>query len=287
MSFVVAGVSGNTGKVVAESLIARKKGVKVVVRDEAKGKEWKAKGVDVAVADLADASALAEALKGAEGAYVLIPPTFTAPSFRAYQDRLSTSIAEAARASRVPHVVFLSSIGAHQPSGSGPIVGLHVAEEKFRSVEATAWTFIRAGYFMENLGMSLATLPQGFIPSFLPASLGIDMVATADIGRHAASLLVEGGNGTHVVELGGPPVSMNEVAATIGRITGRPVRVQEAPLDAVVPTFTGHGMPKDLAELYREMLEGFTTGRVGAETGQRRVAGTTSIETFLRGLLSK
>ena len=38
---------------------------------------------------------------------------------------------------------------------------------------------------------------------------------------------------------------------------------------------------------YREMLEGFTTGRVGAETGQRRVAGTTSIETFLRGLLSK
>jgi uncharacterized protein YbjT (DUF2867 family) len=287
MSFVVAGVSGNTGKVVAETLLAQKKGVKVVVRDAAKGAPWQAKGAEVAVADLGDANALAQAMKGAEGAYVLIPPTFTAPSFRAYQDKLSTAIAEAARASRVPHVVFLSSIGADVPAGTGPIAGLYVAEQKFRREEATAWTFLRAGYFMENLGTSLATLAQGFIPSFLPASLGIDMIATVDIGRQAASLLVEGGKGARVVQLGGPAVTMSDVAATLGRITGQAVRVQEAPLDAVVPTFTGFGMPKDLAELYREMLEGFVAGRVVAEAGQKHVPGTTSIETFLRGVLAK
>lgn len=287
MSFVVAGVSGHTGKVVAESLIAQKRAVKVVVRDAAKGAPWKAQGAEVAVADLGDAGAWARALSGAEGAYVLVPPTFAEPNFRAYQDRLSTTIAEAARTSRVPHVVFLSSIGAHLASGNGPIAGLHVAEEKFRRVENTSWTFLRAAYFMENLAGMFATLPQGFLPSFLPPSLGIDMIATADIGRFAATLLVEGGNGTQVVQFGGPPVSMNDVAAAIGRITGNPVRVQEAPLDAVVPTFTGFGMPQDLAELYREMLEGFTTGRIGAEPGQRRVTGTTSIETFLRGVLAK
>ena len=287
MAFVVAGVSGHTGQVVAETLLAQKRAVKVVVRDAAKGSPWKAKGADVAVADLGDAGALTQALKGAEGAYVLVPPTFTAPNFRAYQDRLSTAIADAARASRVPHVVFLSSIGAQLASDSGPIVGLHMAEETFRREKATAWTFLRAGYFMENLGALFATLPQGFIPSFLPASLGIDMIATVDIGKQAAALLVEGGKGTEVVQLGGPPISMNDVAAAIGRITGKPVRVQEAPLDAVVPTFTGLGMPKDLAELYREMLEGFTVGRIGAEPGMRRIAGTTSIETFLRGALPK
>jgi len=287
MAFVVAGVSGHTGQVVAETLLAQKRAVKVVVRDAAKGSPWKAKGADVAVADLGDAGALTQALKGAEGAYVLVPPTFTAPNFRAYQDRLSTAIADAARASRVPHVVFLSSIGAQLASDSGPVVGLHVAEETFRREKATAWTFLRAGYFMENLGALFATLPQGFIPSFLPASLGIDMIATVDIGKQAAALLVEGGKGTEVVQLGGPPISMNDVAAAIGRITGKPVRVQEAPLDAVVPTFTGLGMPKDLAELYREMLEGFTVGRIGAEPGMRRIAGTTSIETFLRGALPK
>jgi uncharacterized protein YbjT (DUF2867 family) len=287
MSFVVAGVSGNTGKVVAESLLAEKKSVKVIVRDAAKAQRWKVKGAEVAVADLGDAEALGRALEGAEGAYLLVPPNLGASDFRAYQDRLSASIASAAHASRVRHVVFLSSIGAQLDRGNGPIAGLHVAEERFRRETGTAWTFLRAGYFMENLAASLGTLPQGYIPSFMPATLGIDMIATADIGRLATSLLLERADGAHVVQLGGPPVSMNEVAATIGRITNRTVRVQEAPLDAVVPTFTGFGMSKDLAELYREMLEGFTNGRIKAEAGQRLIAGTTSIETFLRGLLAK
>jgi uncharacterized protein YbjT (DUF2867 family) len=287
MSFVIAGVSGNTGKIVAESLLAQKRPVKVVVRDAAKGEPWKAKGAEVAVADLSDADALGRAFQGAEAAYVLIPPSMTAPDFRAYQDRLSAAITTAARTSRLPHAVFLSSMGAQLASGNGPIAGLHVAEQKFRKETPTTWTFLRAGYFMENLAASFGTLPQGFIPSFMPASLAIDMIATADIGRLAASLLVEKGKGTEVVQLGGPPVSMNDVAAAITKISGKPVRVQEAPLDAVVPTFTGFGMPKDLAELYREMIEGFTTGRVTAEAGQRRVSGTTSIETFLRGVLPK
>jgi len=80
---------------------------------------------------------------------------------------------------------------------------------------------------------------------------------------------------------------MNDVASALARITGKPVRVQEAPLDAVVPTFTGFGMPKDLAELYREMLGGLADGRVKFEGTHRRVAASTSIETFLRGALAK
>src|SRR5260221_13461433 len=101
MSFVVAGVSGNTGKIVAESLLAQKRAVKVVVRDAAKGEPWKAKGAEVAVADLADAAALGRALEGAEGAYLLIPPSFVEPNFRAYQDRIAAAIAQAVRTSKV------------------------------------------------------------------------------------------------------------------------------------------------------------------------------------------
>src|SRR6185295_13372246 len=100
-------------------------------------------------------------------------------------------------------------IGAQFSPGNGPIAGLHVAEQKFRKETPTTWTFLRAGYFMENLLGSLGTLPQGFIPSFMPASLGIDMIATADIGRFATSLLVEKAKATEVVQLGGPAVNMN------------------------------------------------------------------------------
>jgi uncharacterized protein YbjT (DUF2867 family) len=284
--YVVAGVSGHTGKVAAESLLAQNRAVRVVVRDAKKGDAWKAKGADVAVADLGDPKALGRALQGTEGAYVLVPPSMTEPDFGAYQDRISDSIARATEESRVPHLVLLSSIGADQPSGTGPIAGLYRAEKKLSRLPATKSTFLRAGYFMENLAASLGTLGQGFIPSFIPATLPIDMIATVDIGHLVAKLLVEGSPAaTQVVQLGGPPVTMNDVASALGRLTKKAVRVEEAPLDAVVPTFTSFGMTEDLAKRYREMLEGLRSGLVAAEAGQRKVAGTTPVEVVLRGLL--
>ena len=41
--YVVAGVSGHTGKVAAETLLAQGKSVRVLVRDPAKGEPWRAR----------------------------------------------------------------------------------------------------------------------------------------------------------------------------------------------------------------------------------------------------
>ena len=51
---LVAGVTGNTGSKVADLLLAKGEQIRVVVRDEAKGAAWKAKGAEVAVGSLAD-----------------------------------------------------------------------------------------------------------------------------------------------------------------------------------------------------------------------------------------
>ena len=52
MDYVIAGVSGNTGSVAAAALLDAGAKVRVVVRDAAKGAPWKARGAEVAVADL-------------------------------------------------------------------------------------------------------------------------------------------------------------------------------------------------------------------------------------------
>src|SRR5579872_3482166 len=73
--YVIAGVSGNTGSVAANTLLSEGYAVRVLVRDPAKGDPWKAKGAEVAVADLyGDEGALARAFSGAKGVYVLLPP---------------------------------------------------------------------------------------------------------------------------------------------------------------------------------------------------------------------
>ncbi len=286
MTYAIAGVTGNTGKAAAEALLTQGKSIRVIVRDAAKASAWKARGAEVAVADLGNADALARALAGTQGAYLLIPPNMGAPRFRLYQDNTAAALAAAVDRSGVPHVVFLSSVGAQQPAGTGPIAALYGAEKKFAALAKTRFSFLRAAYFMENLGGSLGMIEHGIVPSFTPAAFAFDMIATADIGRLAAQLLVEGTDKNQVVELGGPARSMNDVAAALSAIVGKPIKVQEAPLDAMVPTLTGLGLPQEIAGMYREMTEGLLRGQVAFEGGHRRVLGTTPLETVLRALLA-
>src|SRR5262245_12986373 len=110
--FVIAGVSGHTGSVVASTLLDAGKKVRVIVRDAAKGKPWQARGAEVAVASLEDPAALGQALRGADGVYALIPPDYVADDPRAAQDRVSDAWAQAIAGARPKHVVLLSSIGA-------------------------------------------------------------------------------------------------------------------------------------------------------------------------------
>lgn len=287
MTFVVAGVSGNTGSVVADALLTAGEKVRVVVRDEAKGAPWRARGAEVAVADLGDANALGRALAGASGAYLLIPPNVTAPDYAAHQDGVTASIVDAVGRSKVPHVVFLSSVNAHVLRGNGPIGGVARAERAFADVASTRVSFVRAGYFIENFAGSLGSLADGVITSFLPADLRFDMVATRDIGFVAASLLLEGPKSAGVVELGGPARSTREVAAAVGRIVGREIGVAEAPIEAVVPVFTGLGMSATMAAAYEEMIRALAAGKLGFEGGHRRLLGATPVEAVLQPLLSR
>src|SRR3954469_8379541 len=118
--FAIAGVSGHTGSVVADTLLAQGHPVRVIVRDAAKGAASRTKGAEVAVADLQDTAALARALTGVAGAYLLLPPNMASQTPLEDHARLSAGFATAIEAAKVPHVVFLSSIGAQHATGTGP-----------------------------------------------------------------------------------------------------------------------------------------------------------------------
>jgi uncharacterized protein YbjT (DUF2867 family) len=284
--FAITGVTGNTGAVVAETLLAAGKPVRVIVRDAAKGAPWRARGAEVAVAALEDTAALTAALRGVEGAYVLLPPRLGSADPIGENRAVADSIAAAAAAAKLPHAVLLSSIGAQHADGTGPIKTLHHAERVIGAV--TALTAVRAAYFVENWAASLGALPQGILPTFTPTSLAFPMVATRDIGRVAAAALVEGGRGRRVIELAGPrDASPAEVAAVLAQLTSKRVTATDAPLEAVVPTFTSFGISAPVAELYREMYAGIIAGKVAWEGKEPTVRGTVSLDETLGGLLAR
>src|ERR687892_667445 len=74
---------------------------------------------------------------------------------------LAADILGAVADARPGHVVLLSSIGANQPSGTGPIQYIYPIEQGLRETGVPS-TFLRAGFFMENwAGMAQGAIDSG------------------------------------------------------------------------------------------------------------------------------
>lgn len=257
--------------------------MRAVVRNEAKAAELKALGAELFVADFTDPAALERAVTGAEGVYFLSAPDMAATDFVTERKALTEAQIAALARAKVPHVVLLSSIAAQHPDGTGPIRTLHNAEQQLRRAGIPS-TFVRPAYFVENWGAVASPVKQdGVLPSFLALNVPVPMVSTPDIGKTAARALLEGPRGVRIIELSGPTdPSPSDLAAAASKILGRPIKAIQAPLEAVVPTFTSFGISQNISELYREMYAGIANGHVAPDPNNEKARGTTSIEDTLR-----
>lgn len=260
--------------------------MRVVVRSADKGAAWKAKGAEVAVASLEDVPAMTGALTGATGVYLLVPPNYGATAWLAEQRQRMDQAAQAVKASGVSHVVFLSSIGGHLADGTGPIRAVDYGEQALGGA-AKHVTILRPCYFMDNwapgIGMAKG---QGLLPTFIAPEAKVPMISTVDIGRAGAERLLAGGSGKRVVELAGPEeYSPNDVALVVVQMLKKPVSAQQAPLSAVVPTFTSFGFSTEAAALFEEMYAAFAKGTIGYESPGQLVRGTVTLAEGLRRLV--
>ena len=283
--YAIAGVSGNTGSVVAATLLAAGKPVRVIVRDAAKGAPWKAKGAEVAVASLDDRAALAAALKGVAGAYLLIPPNgLGETNIAANRERTTRAILGAVIDARPAHVVLLSSIGAELADGTGPIKYLKPLEDGLR-VSGVPSTFLRAGFFMENWAhVAAGALESGTL--YYALARRIPQVATPDVGKVAARLLVEGPpSSPRVVNLAGPEVlDLADAAAAFAKVTNKPIAAVSIPPAAMADALVGMGASRELAELYGEMSAAMNAGKLVWEGEPER--GSITLEQRLGQLLA-
>jgi uncharacterized protein YbjT (DUF2867 family) len=282
--YAILGITGKVGGVVASALLDAGQSVRAVLRDPAKGEPWAARGCEVAIANITDAAALTAAFTGVEGVFVLIPPNFDPlpgfPEIKAIVAALSTAI----EAAKPPKIVCLSTIGAQ---ASRPNLLNQLGEvEKALGALPVPICFSRAAWFMENAAWDVAPArATGVVPSFLqPLDKPVPMVATADIGRLAATLLRESWIGRRIVEFEGPQrVTPNDIAATFAKFLGRPVRMQAVPRETWEEVFAAQGMNNPTPRV--QMLDGFNEGWIAFQGGEQgSLKGTTGIETVLREL---
>jgi uncharacterized protein YbjT (DUF2867 family) len=286
--YAITGITGNVGGALARELLARGEPVRAVVRDRQRAQSWAAQGCEIAVARMEDSESLTAAFRGAKGVFVLPPPEFDpAPGFpeaRVVTEAVSTAL----RAALPEHVVCLSTIGA-QARESNLLTQRTLMEEALRNLPM-AVTFLRPAWFFENAAWDVASArEQGLIESYLqPLDKPLPMVATADVGRLAAALLLEPHNGTgpRVIELEGPRrVSPNDIAAAFARVLGRPVHAQVVERNRWEALFVAQGMKHPLPRM--RMLDGFNEGWISFEHRDSEIVrGDVELETVIQALVT-
>jgi uncharacterized protein YbjT (DUF2867 family) len=284
--YVVTGATGNTGSVVANSLLALGHKVRVIGRSAERLKALAARGAEPFVGDILDSAALARAFTGAKAVYVMIPPDIKSQDFRAYQDRITEATAAAIEKAQVEYAVSLSSTGADKPGKTGPVVGLHLLEQRLNRIAGLNVLHLRAGYFMENtLAQAGIIRAHGIASGPLRPDLKLPMIATRYIGAFAAAALLRLDFRQQEIHelLGQRDISMTEAAAKIGKAIGKPgLAYVQAPDEQVRTALTQSGLSLNTANLILEMCAALNSGYARA-LEQRSAQNTTptSYETFV------
>lgn len=210
---LVTGASGNVGRELVRVLAAQ-------------GTPVRATGRDVTV-DFCDPATFPAALDGVRAVFLLRPPAIAdvVPTLGAFVD-------EAARRG-VEHVVFLSVAGADK-NRFVP----HAKLEAHLRASSVAWTFLRPGFFAQNLAdaykLDLVEDDRLYVPAGRGTAAWVDVRDVAQVA--ARSFDDASARGVAYTLTGGESLSFSEVASQAGEVLGRPIRY----VPASIPGYIRH-----------------------------------------------
>jgi len=237
---LVTGATGNIGGEVVRLL--REAGVRfrALARDPAKADALRAKGVEVAIADLRRPETLPAAFEGVEKVFLVAP-------LAADQVEMRRNAIRAAKAAGVRHVVMSTGLGA-DPASPLRLARMHGENQKDLQESGMAWTFLQPTFFMQNLLMSAAEI-RDHGTFHLPLDGGrVSWIDARDIAAVGVRALVDGSFENRALPLTGPEaLGGEEMARIFTEVLGREVRDLASSLEDAKRAMLAAGMPEELA----------------------------------------
>lgn len=146
------------------------------------------------------------------------------------------TIADATVAASVPYVVY-SSVGGAERSTGIPHFESKWQVELYLRKTGVPLSVVRPTFFMENFAGYFAPKVEdavSVVRAPLLADVPLQMVAVADIGRVAATFLLDPDRfAGSALEIGGDELTAEQVAGAFGRHAGLSFRFEPIPVDAL------------------------------------------------------
>ena len=262
---LVTGATGRTGAAVLSELLKGGYAVRAMVRrEDARAAALRAKGVDIAVAEITDMERVLAAMRGVQRAYWLPP----------YDPAMLTGaavFATAAREARLEAIVSLSQWLA-TPAHPAFLTRQHwLADHLFAMLPDVALTIVNPGFFADSPYLSTIGLAAHL--GVMPWMFGDSRTAPPsvdDIGRVAAAALMnpERHAGRTYRPTGPTLLSGEDMAGVLSRVFSRTVRLVPTPLWLFVKAAYLYGEPLALLGSMGHYIEEHRRGAfaIGAPT---------------------
>ncbi len=259
MSLVVTGATGQLGRLVVTSLLAKGVAADRIValgRDEERLAELAARGVTTRRVDYADAPAVSAALSDAERV-LLISGSEVGQRLAQHQN-----VIDAAKAAGVELIAYTSV--AHAATSGIALATEHRATEQAIAAAGLPHTFLRNSWYIENYSGQLATYMEHGTVLGAASDGRVSAATRADFAEAAAAaLLLE--RPQPVYELGGAAFSLKELADTVSEVTGVEVRYTDLAAEDLVKALVGAGLPEQYAAILADADLGLGRGELYVE----------------------
>jgi uncharacterized protein YbjT (DUF2867 family) len=233
---LVTGATGNVGRELLRLLQAQGAPCRAAVSHIDRAKAALGDTTDCVRLDFTDPTTWAPALEGARRLFLVRPPAISDVV------RHLNPFLDAAKASGVEHVVFLSLYGVN------PVVPHWKVERHIRKI-GLPYTFLRPGFFMQNLSTTHRRQIQERREFCLPAGRGrTNFIDARDIAAVAARCLTEPGHVGKAYPLtGSEALTYYEVAEVFSRVLGREFRYTNPSRGEFKRIMAADGFPPDYA----------------------------------------
>lgn len=287
MTITILGASGHIGGETARLLLDRGEPVRAVGRSAEKLARLERAGAEPLVGDVADAEFLRRAFIGAEAALTMLPYGPDTRDYMAEQRAKGEAITAALRDAGTPRVVFVSSLGADLPSGTGAIESLHEQEQRLGMLPI-GLMILRSGSFFENFLPAVEVIQKhGVNVDAMDPDVSVPMIATRDIAAVAADALATGGwTGTVIRELQGErDLTWREATSILGEALGHPeLEYVQLPYEEMCAMLAQAGFSPDVARMTVEVARALNEGRIRWEPRRPGNSTTTPFEEFAGAL---
>jgi len=284
--YVIMGGTGHVGSALAQALLDRGEAVTIVTRDAKRAGAWRARGAEIAEANVEDVASLRAALRRGRRAFLLNPSADTSADTDAVERRTVANILSALEGSGLQKVVAESTGGAQPGERIGDLSVLWELEEGLRRQPIPA-AINRAAYYMSNWdGLLDAVRNTGRLPTMYAPELAIPMAAPHDLGEIAARRLVSPLDDVGIRYVEGPRrYTSADVAKAFSQALGRPVELDVTPRDQWKAAYRALGFSEAAADSYARMAA--VSVDSGFDMPADALRGSTTLEAYIRGLVAR